>query len=52
MRNDEKALLRKLVKEEIAQGHDMKTLVENITKSDGSNFTSQTIRNYYKAFSR
>lgn len=51
MRKSEKDLLRQLVKEEIREGHDLKTAVANILESDGSIFKSQTIRNYYKAFS-
>jgi hypothetical protein len=51
LKNWEKDLLRKLVKQEMEEGHDMKTALANITKSDESNFTPQTIRNYYKALS-
>ena len=52
MKNSEKKLLTQLVKEEIREGHDLKTAVGNILRTDGSNFTEQTIRNYYKTFSR
>ena len=51
MDNEKKALLRELVRQEIREGHDMKTAVENIMKTDGSNFTAQTVRNYYRALS-
>jgi hypothetical protein len=51
MKNRGKDLLQELVKREVKEGHDMKTAVRNILKSDGSNFKVQTVRNYYRAFS-
>ena len=45
-----KAVLVRLVKEEIAKGHDIKEATDNIVDTWGSDFKRPTIRNYYRAF--